>query len=196
MEPVNEESIEDEMKPEVTIERARPEDAEEMVNLNAKSWMDTYPNEELGITAEMINRRVYGKNKEKIADRIGRYRHRIETQNDTDHAMFVARHNGKIIGISQPHLEQHKGQLRRRLGGLYVLKEHLRKGVGKQLIEQALRWHGNHDVYLTVTSYNKRAIKFYKDFGFEFTSELVVDEPADPDDVKLPELEMVRRATL
>ena len=36
------------MNSEVTIEQARPKDAEEMVAVHAQTWLATYPNEAAG----------------------------------------------------------------------------------------------------------------------------------------------------
>lgn len=173
----------------VTIEVARPDDAEEAVRVHAQSWVETYPNEEFGITEAAIRKRIYGENNQKIPERIERYRQRISSQ-DESHAVFVARQGGKIVGLTMPFIDEDG---RHRLGGLYTLKEVHGQGVGPQLLQKALEWHGESDVYLTVTTYNARAIRFYEKHGFEPTDVPVEDELAQPGDVKLPEIEMVRR---
>lgn len=174
---------------EIIIERAKPEDAEEMVRVHAQSWMETYPNESAGITEDMIRGRMYGQNNEKLRERVGRYKKSIATQDHT-HTAFVVRQSGKIVGLSLPHVEKDG---RHRLGAFYLLREVWGKGIGSQLMEKVLEWHGQNDIYLMVTSYNNRAIKFYEKLGFERTgnhSEISVSEKNN--DIKMPEVEMVR----
>ncbi|MBI4032629.1 GNAT family N-acetyltransferase [Candidatus Berkelbacteria bacterium] len=176
------ESKESEQVP-IIVEVARPEDAEEMVHVHNQSWLETYPNEEHGISEEDIRHRLAAKAEGKVE----RYRKMIETQRDSDHAAFVARQNGTTVGIALPYVE---GDGRRRLGALYVLKRAHGTGAGSQLLGRALQWHGNNDVYLQVTSYNERAKRFYEKHGFEFTGKEGFEEVGD---VKMPVMEMVRR---
>ena len=72
---------------------------------------------------------------------------------------------------------------------LYVLKRFQRRGVGKALLERALRELGAQRVTLFVLKGNENAIGFYKKMGFEFTGK-VLDENG------MTELEMVREAHL
>ena len=54
---------------------------------------------------------------------------------------------------------------------IFVVQSDRGKGVGSELTRQALRWarlHGIKVIWLTVDSYNFRAIRLYKKFGFEF----------------------------
>lgn len=167
----------------ITVEHARPEDAEEMAAVHSQSWLETYPNEEHGVTEAEVARHLAAKAEGKVE----RYRKMIETQQEGDHAAFVARQHGEIVGLTLPYVEKDG---RRRLGALYALRKVHGQGVGSQLIEQALAWHGNEDVYLNVTSYNERAKRFYQKHGFEFTGKEDFEELGD---VKMPVMEMVRR---
>lgn len=171
-----------ELESSITVEAARLEDAEEMVKVHSQSWIETYPNDAIGLTEVDVQRHL----SVKATGKVERYREQIKTQDDSHHMAFVARKSGKIIGLSLPHVEKDG---RHRLGALYTLRDVHGQGVGDQLIEQALKWHGNNDVFLMVTSYNERAIRFYKKHGFELTGREDFEEVGG---VKMPELEMVR----
>jgi len=54
---------------------------------------------------------------------------------------------------------------------IFVIQSDRGKGVGSELTRQALKWarlHGIRVVWLTVDTYNFRAIHLYKKFGFDF----------------------------
>jgi ribosomal protein S18 acetylase RimI-like enzyme len=172
------------------IERAKPEDAEAVVEVLRLTWMDTYPNAEVGITDEDIRLRTEGEHGERIGQNINKWRKNIENI-DGSRLVIVARINGKVVGVTAPRVTDGI----RRLGALYVLPEAQGKGVGGLLIRKALEWHGNKDdIYLNVATYNLHAIDFYRNYGFEQTDNPVVDEGNVYGKTQIPEIEMVRKA--
>lgn len=173
----------------IVIELAKVEDAKEMVEVHAQSWLETYPNNALGITEEIVRNSIFGEQNEKIADRIERYARRIETKDEHNHSAFVARQDNKIVGLSLPYVEPGG---RHRLGAFYVLESAWGQGVGSQLLSKALDWHGSNDVYLLVATYNERAIRFYEKHGFHRTG--AESEEIFTKDVKMPEFEMVHQS--
>lgn len=174
----------------ITIEQAVPADAEAVCNVLRQTWLDTYPNEEAGITREDIQRRVEGEHGERIPQNIERWRDRIETKDGTT-AVYVARAGDKIIGMTAPGIINDQ----RRIGAIYVLPEAQGKGVGSQLMQKALTWHGSkEDIFLAVASYNQNAIDFYKRFGFVPTGKPIEDEGDVFNGKQIPEIEMVLKA--
>jgi ribosomal protein S18 acetylase RimI-like enzyme len=176
----------------VVIERALPEDAEAVSELLHVTWMATYPNAEAGITEEDIRLRTEGEKGERIPQNIQNWRENIES-NDGSRAVFVARQDSQVVGMSASGISASNGK--RRLYALYVLPETQGKGVGSKLMEKALDWLGEEqDIYLAVASYNQNAIGFYKRFGFESAGTPIVDEGNVYGTTRIPEIEMVRRA--
>jgi ribosomal protein S18 acetylase RimI-like enzyme len=175
----------------VVIEKATPKDAEAVNNVLRQTWLDTYPNEEAGITEEDIRLRVEGENGERIPERIKRWKDNIEST-DGSKTVYVARLNGKIVGMTAPGIIDG----RRKVGAMYVLPEAQGMGVGGELMQKVLEWHGDsEDIHLAVASYNQNAIDFYRRYGFEQTDTVIEDEGDVYGKTKIPEIEMVRKAS-
>jgi GNAT superfamily N-acetyltransferase len=176
------------------IRVAAPADAAAIRSVQARTWLATYPNAELGITREGLRRYLEGEDGERIADRIAWTRRRIEMRAiaPAGGRDFVAVLDGEIVGFTAPFVESSG---RRRVGALYVLPFAQGAGLGHLLLARNLAWHGeDQDVYLMVAAYNERAIRFYARHGFVPTGraddgELLIDGAV------MPELEMVRRGT-
>lgn len=175
----------------MSVEPAKPEDAEDVFNVQRLTWLATYPNVEAGITKEDIRVRVEGEHGELIPQKIERWRQGIEAACN-ERATFVVRDNDKVVGFIAPAIRD--GQ--RRIGAIYVLPEIQGKGVGGKLLQKALEWHGrDEDIFLHVATYNHSAIDFYKTNGFEETGNEIKDEVAQLGNGKeIPEIEMVLRA--
>lgn len=174
----------------VTVEKAVPEDADAVSELLRVTWLDTYPNIEAGITKEDIRLRTEGENGERIPRNIDNWRKRIET-NDGSVEVFVAREHDIVIGMTAPGIIEGK----RRIGAIYVHPDAQGMGVGSELMQKALEWHGRtEDIYLLVASYNQNAISFYERFGFVKTETEVEDTGNIYGNTKIPEIEMVLKA--
>jgi len=177
----------------VTIRPAVPEDAEDVSNVNVVTWLATYPNDELGITAELLRQHLEGAAGERTAGRIARIRRALEESaaGGSPSADFVAVRAGRIVGYTHPRI---MGQERHRVGALYVLPAFHGRGIGHLLLERNLAWHGDgQDVYLNVATYNERARRFYERHGFALTGAEGHDEVATIGNVRIPEIEMLRR---
>src|SRR5437867_3059476 len=91
-------------------------------------------------------------------------------QRHSDAAVYVVEDDGRIVGrlslSRDPHpSSQHVADL-----GLMVAEEYRRRGIGRALLEQALRWaqeSGVRKLELHVFPWNEPALALYKSFGFE-----------------------------
>jgi GNAT superfamily N-acetyltransferase len=168
----------------IDVRVAVPDDAPAIRSVQARTWLATYPNPELGITREGLRRYLEGEDGERIA----RIRQRLSAQ--AGGCDFVAVLGGEIVGFTAPFVTPGG---RRRVGALYVLPAFHGAGIGHRLLTRNLAWHGDdQDVYLMVAAYNERAMRFYARFGFVVTGPAAGDALAI-DGVVVPELEMVRR---
>jgi GNAT superfamily N-acetyltransferase len=179
----------------LTIRPAVPSDSEAISAVNAETWLATYPNEGLGITAQVLRLHVEGETGEKIAERNARIRNRIEMSakaSSSSSVDFVAvLVGGRIVGYVSAHITDDG---RRVVRALYVLPAFQGRGIGHLLLERSLAWHGDGcDVYLTVVRYNEHARQFYEQHGFVVTGEPARDGIGVITGVSVPELEMVRR---
>jgi putative acetyltransferase len=91
-------------------------------------------------------------------------------QRHADAAVFVVEDDGRIVGrlslARDPHpSSRHVADL-----GLMVSAGHRRRGIGKALLEQAVRWareSGVRKLELHVFPWNEPALRLYESFGFE-----------------------------
>ena len=85
-------------------------------------------------------------------------------------AVFVAESDdGRIVGRLSLARDQHPASLHVADLGLLVAREHRRRGVGRELLAQAVEWareQGVRKLELHVFPYNEAAIALYERFGF------------------------------
>lgn len=180
-------------KPSVEIERAAPDDAEIICDIRDRAWLEAYPNAELGITPEDIKLNAQGRDGVFVPRRIAHLKDKLANDDGTGLTTFVAKVDGKVVGYIDPQIDE---QNRRSIAAIYVAPEVQGRGIGGQLMQKVLDLYGrDEDIYLEVVSYNKNAIEFYKQFGFEETDAIVPEEESRPDYMKsLPQTEMVLKA--
>lgn len=177
----------------VEIVRAVPDDAEIICDIRDRAWLDTYPNEELGISSDDIRVNAQGREGEFVPRRIAFLKEQFAKDDETGITTLVAKVDGQIVGYIDPRIDE---QNHHRIGALYVAPEAQRMGVGSKLMRQVLEIYGrDEDIFLEVVSYNKNAIDFYKRFGFEQTNSIVAEEEGIPEYVKsLPQIEMILKS--
>ena len=172
-------------KRQFTIEEMQLEDIETATEIRLQSWLDTYVNDEVGITREWIEQR----NADQLSEaRVASRRERFlkNKENGTMNAWVVRDKAGKIIGSATPFISDSGVQ---RVGSLYVDKDWQGKGVANELMQRVIDWcDPNKDIELEVISYNERAKAFYRKWGFEEVpgSEALFDG-------RMPEVKMIRK---
>jgi len=144
------------------------------------SWLDTYVNDELGITREWIETH----SAEQMSDE--RRQRRLKKLSDPNCAGWVATdESGKVIGVTTPFIDNKGIQ---HIGSLYVDKNWHGRGIAGRLMQQVIDWFDpGKPIELGVATYNERAIAFYRKWGFELVpgSEKLFDD-------KIPEIKMIR----
>jgi len=143
-----------------TIRTIQEADQLPVLTMQAKSWLNTYPNPEKGVSREWVEART---KQWMMDDNLKKRRDFIRASNKGDSIYIVAEDEaGAIVGIGI--CRQEEG--RYRLGALYVDVSHHGSGVARQLMEKLLAWAGPVTIELEVVSYNERAKAFYRKHGF------------------------------
>lgn len=169
-----------------TITEMQPEDIEAATQMRLQSWIDTYVNEEHGISREWVEKRNRAQlSNEKVKLRLERLL--MGRAQGTFNAWVAKGVEGDIIGSTTPFIDEDGT---RHLGSLYVDKAYHGTGVAHELMQKAMDWLGaENDIELGVVVYNERAKAFYRKWDFE---EVVGSENLFAD--KIPEVKMVRKA--
>ena len=179
----------------VEIAEAQPEDVEGMHEVFRAAWMETYPNEELGITKEQIAERFDASNTE---EEMVRRKARIKFSPVGQHTL-VARVDGRIVGVARSMgLKGLPISGRNRLEAFYVHPDFHKQGIGKKLWE-ASKQHfiDTQETDVFVASYNHNAIGVYESFGFKDSGgDDILDERIQVGGVIIPQRHMVRPADI
>ncbi len=173
---------------EIFVSRAKPEDARGMQEVFYKTWLNTYPNVENGISVDDIEDRYKNAfTDETINKRAERILHPPEGE-----TVFVAKEDEKVVGLCFVEKYPEKNQIQ----AIYVLPEYQGKGIGKKLWSEAKKvFDAGKDVIIEVATYNTQAIEFYKKLGFVDTGKRWRDEKFKmKSGTTIPEMEMVIRA--
>ena len=145
------------------IAQPKVEDADELAQMHAMSWLEAYPNEKASVTVEYIRDYI-----ERFTSEEGQTKRKAyidESYINQDYFFRIARNNrGKIVGF----VDARRSAEEFELNGLYIDKSEYGSGLAMELAEPALQWLGKeHDIKVTVVSYNLRAQNFYKKLGFK-----------------------------
>lgn len=154
-----------ENNPRHTIRPATPADAEQLLAMWGQSFVDTYPNDEYGISRERMESEV------KIwqtPDGIAQWQKYFANLPDNPTRMFeVAEQGGQIAGYVCGILQDNKEGF---LWGLYTDKSTHGTGLSQDMMEKVMEFFRQNQmqkVTLHVVSYNDRAINFFQKFGFD-----------------------------
>jgi ribosomal protein S18 acetylase RimI-like enzyme len=155
----------------VEIRKAKAEDFEGVREVHYRSWLETYPNKELGITEEDIHKRFEDRFAENKKQKF------LEFINNPNIIYLVVMENSKIIGFSIFSKEDNRNFIE----AIYLDPGHVGKGVGSKLWKELEKsFDPNLPIELEVASYNERAILFYKKLGFVFIDKVAKAAPQMP----------------
>lgn len=144
-------------------------DARATIEVQYKTWLDTYPNEKVGITIDDIEDRY--KNAFDV-EKIKR-REQIIVNPEPNEKFIIAKDKDKVVGVCFGMISDDKNQLQM----IYVLPEYQGKGIGMMLWKSILSFFDkSKDVYVELADYNEKAISFYKKIGFIDTGKRFSDE--------------------
>lgn len=173
------------MTDKIIIREALPEDVNEIQDVFYKTWLLTYPNQDLGITTQDIDelfKNSYDKETlNNFADKIRSLPSHVK--------FFVAVMDDKVIGLCRIFLKEEHNQL----NAIYILPEYQGRGIGSILWGEAQKMLDiNKKTIVQVATYNINAIKFYEKLGFKDNGKRFTEErhrmPISK--VLIPEMEM------
>ncbi len=149
------------------IEPAGMDDIVGIGEAHLQSWLETYPNDEYGVTEDWIREEFAFLTKEGVGEKGEpngiEFRKRIIEELDERSLYEVVKdEKGKVQGF----LHAHRTPTRASLNAIYLTRELKGKGVAQKLVEHLLDFAGELPIELEVIAYNERAIKFYEKYGF------------------------------
>jgi diamine N-acetyltransferase len=169
----------------VNIEDSTPDDVLGIRDVQKITWLDTYPNSDLGVTEKDVESYFdidQAEEKRTLENLKKAY-------SDPNQHRWIAKNGKKIVGFCAAF----KGESAHRIAAIYILPLFQGEGLGKKLMKRALLWLGNKkDIYVNLASYNTKALKFYERFGFAKTGKNAVSTVTLPSGKILPEVEMVK----
>jgi GNAT superfamily N-acetyltransferase len=144
-----------------TIRETRKSDAQAIFSIIVVGWLDTYVNDELGVTRDFVLKREIPKLEYSFFRDEFRY---DLLENSVNNVHFVAEDaNGVILGF----IHGHRDEETQELTGLYICKEMYWTGLAQELARKFEEWEDkDRDSLVHVVSYNQRAINFYQKLGF------------------------------
>lgn len=173
----------------IKIVDSTPHDVFGIRNVQKITWIETYPNPELGITREDVESQF---NKDDTREGISKIEEWKKGYSDPNLHRWVARDRKKVIGFCVAGKQRNCN----RIYAMYVLPNFQKKGLGKKFMEKALTWLGSDkDICVNVASYNVKALQFYEKFGFVKTGRDVYSRGVEPlpSGKIIPEIEMVKK---
>lgn len=166
----------------ISIEKPRPEDFEGIQDVFYRTWIDTYPNDEVGITREAIE--------EQFKNRLAPERKERFVQNldkNPNELFIIAKDGDKVVGVCGFVKREEVNQLQR----IYVLPEYQGKGIGKKFWAEGLKFFGKGKrIIVQLADYNENAKKFYETLGFKDNGKRFTEERHRVNGISLPEMEM------
>lgn len=145
------------------------EDALGTIEVQYRAWLDTYPNEKIGITIDDIENRY----KDAFSGERFEKRKKVIQNPKPNEKFIIAKDGDKVVGICHAVIYEDKNQLH----AIYILPDYQGKGIGIQLWNAVFSFFDEtKDIFVEVADYNEKAINFYKKLGFVDTGKRFSDE--------------------
>jgi len=175
------------MKPSeiITITIPTPNDILGIRTVWYEAWLDTYPNETLGITIEDIKERF-----EDYFTPESLEEGREDLRNiPSNHIFLIAKQEGEVVGFCRVATGEEKNQLR----GLYISPSFQKRGIGRRLWEEAKKSLDlDIPTHVHLADYNDGARIFYEKMGFSDTGKRWSNPKLTlKSGVIVPEMEMI-----
>ncbi len=169
----------------IIIADAKPEDVEGATKVFRAAWLDTYPNEEFGVTREDIE---YFYRDSLTPDTLEKRREQVRKLSANE-KYFVAKDGDMIVGVCRLIKHADKNELK----SVYILSEYRGQGIGSMFWNEALKFFDpKKDISVIVAVYNDKAVSFYKKLGFVDSGERISDEKwRMKSGAIIPDLEMI-----
>ena len=163
----------------ITIQKATSKDAQEIGEVFYRTWLATYPNEEIGVTVDDVEF--------KFKDRKDRDGSKFDNLPENE-IFLTAKDGDHVVGVCDVIKHEDKNELK----AIYVLPEYQGRGIGRMFWNEALKFFDSKkDIKVEVVTYNTNAVKFYKKLGFQDTGKRFhVERLRMKSGVILPEMEM------
>ncbi len=143
----------------IQITEAISRDARGILDLLHKTWLDTYPNKEFGITVEDIEESYKDSFTE---ENIKKLEEKIATI-PSNQKRLVAKQGDLVVGVATMIKNTENNQLLT----LYVLPRFQGQGIGAKLWKELEKFYDpDKNTILEVVVYSQKAISFYKKLGF------------------------------
>ena len=150
----------------INIFEANPIDAKLIQEINSKTWLHTYKNEELWINDELLKRNPTSDNNKKIY-----LKRKGEEIKQNPGSYFIVKDWEKVIWYASWKI--HKNKSYNELFAIYILPEYHKKWIWKKLAQNVFNYlWDKKDIIVTVIWYNNNAILFYENLWFIFSKKI------------------------
>lgn len=147
----------------LVIEKPTLDDVEGYRRVQARGWLDAYPNEEAGVSLEWVKQRTESWLTPKELE-LSRERVRAMLEDSEHQFLYVAKVKDQPVGM----VCASKIDGNQRLEAIYIDKEYQGTGLAQELLDRGLaNLNPKKPITLEVIAYNKRAQRFYQKNGFE-----------------------------
>lgn len=144
-----------------TIRETKRSDAQAIIALIFVGWLDTYVNNDLGITSELIlSMKLPNLEYPFFRDK---FQYDVIENNMNNLHLVAEDKNGVVVGVVHGRRDEDSQSLE----GLYVYKELHGTGLAHELVSKFDEWEDKgRDSIVHTVAYNDRAIRFYEKVGF------------------------------